>query len=526
MNTERGLVPKICGGDYELANFIVGEPTGSGDPRLASQLLLAEVQGVSALHSSLRVRGRAGAGEAGPEQGDYFHHNDWGRLFIPENASCVYIDLDHIELAIPEVRGALDHLAAMRAMFSITREAMDRVNDMLPEGQRLRVLLNNSDGNGNSYGTHLNFMLATHAFRQITMLRGEALLFLASFHASIMLLGQGKVGSEDGAPPVNYQWSQRADFCRHQLLAENTMHPDRPLVNTRNEPHAAWETGLSRLHVICHDNNLCPVACVIKVGLLSIILCMIEAGEMPEELLLADPPSASVRFSHDTGFSARVARMDGREATSLDILEGFVEAAQKFAADGRLEGIVPDWELILQLSAQTVGLLRARDYPALARRLDGFLKLALLKEAMRTHGLGWRSPGTKMLDHLYSSLDDDGLYWACARDGMVEQLVSDDAIEHFRHHPPADTRAAIRAKMLQLIPADAIRRVDWSSIFYELTDANDRRRFYTINMPDPAKGLDPASPLGRATTFQDFIGLMHPPPFKPGDAALSVTPAA
>jgi proteasome accessory factor A len=297
------------------------------------------------------------------------------------------------------------------------------------------------------------------------------------------------------------------------------MHPDRPLVNTRNEPHAAWKSGMSRLHVICHDNNLCPVACVIKVGLLSIILCMIEAGEMPEDLLLADPLGASVCFSHDTGFSAKVARMDGREATSLDMLEGFVEAAQKFAADGRLEGIVRDWELILRLSAETVGQLRARDYPALARRLDGFLKLALLKEAMQTHGLGWRSPGTKMLDHLYSSLDDDGLYWACARDGMVEQLVSDEAIEHFRHHPPADTRAATRAKLLQLIPADAIRRVDWGAILYELTDENNRRRFFSINMPDPAKCLDPASPLARATTFQDFVGLMHPLSSKAWNAA-------
>ncbi|MEQ2007408.1 MAG: proteasome accessory factor PafA2 family protein, partial [Limisphaerales bacterium] len=275
MKPESELIKKTTGGDFEITAFIEGDPTGTGSAPLAAQILLAQVKGIAALHSTLRVIREVKEGE-GPPPGGYYHTLDWGRVFLPTNGSSIYIDCDHLELAMAEVWGARQHYAAMRAMFLIVRDAMDRVNAALPPGQRLRVLLNNVDAHGNCFGTHLNFSCSTGAFHNIVRHEhGRHIQFLASWNATSMLLGQGRAGSEDGK--VSYQFSQRADFIDH-LLSENTQFPPgRPLVNARNEAHTGINSGMARLHDIVHDNNLCQTGAVLKVGLMEIVLCMIES---------------------------------------------------------------------------------------------------------------------------------------------------------------------------------------------------------------------------------------------------------
>jgi proteasome accessory factor A len=356
------------------------------------------------------------------------------------------------------------------------------------------------------------------------------LLFLASYQAvTVPLFGQGKVGADEGAPAVDYQLSQRADFCRYKLLCENTMHPHRPLVNTRDESHCG-HPDFRRLHVIAYDNSLAQVTCVLKVGLMQIALAMIEAGEMPDHLVLANPLEALVLLSHDPTLQVKAPRVTGGPVTAPEWFDLFVAAAHRFAADGKLEGIVPDWTLILRLAAETAGHLLKRHFPELARRLDSFLKLAVLQEAMKLHGLDWQSPAIRMLDQLYASLGDDGLFWQYEKAGLVETLVPEENIARFQHSAPADTRASIRAKLLELIPPAHLVAVDWGRVVFDMTDKDQKSRRVSISLTSPAEFLQPGSALARATSFDELTAIStsqssHPIHEAPREEAAENSPA-
>ncbi|HEY7443671.1 MAG TPA: proteasome accessory factor PafA2 family protein, partial [Vicinamibacterales bacterium] len=148
--TEAGRisVPKILGADVELGNFILGIAAPDGTGQSASRRLLRELQGVETGFASRNVQ-------------------DWGRKFLPTNGGCAYIDSDHLEIALPETFSAFDHVAYWRAMLTIVRRAMRHANDGLPEGCRLQVLVNCSDGQDNSYGSHVNVLLTRTAWDDI-----------------------------------------------------------------------------------------------------------------------------------------------------------------------------------------------------------------------------------------------------------------------------------------------------------------------------------------------------------------------
>ena len=147
---------------------------------------------------------------------------------------------------------------------------------------------------------------------------------------------------------------------------------------------------------------------------------------------------------------------------------------------------MPDAQRILELWGDTLGKLRARDYPALARRLDWVLKLQMLQRARQQRpDLDWSSPGIKHLDFMYGSLDEDGLYWTCEKNGLVDTLVTDDEIERFRTEPPPDTRAWTRAMLLRLAEPQQVERVDWDSITFSLKGDDYWRRESTVNLANP-----------------------------------------
>ena len=146
----RERVTKLCGGDIEVGNFITGTSGGGGTAPLASRLLLEQVRGFPT--------GRRGG------QGVAYDVQDWGRKFLPENGGCIYIDMDHLELALPEVLSAWDHVAAWHAMLRLARRAQEAANAELPSGRTLEVMVNNSDGQGNSYGSHCPDSLRMSSF--------------------------------------------------------------------------------------------------------------------------------------------------------------------------------------------------------------------------------------------------------------------------------------------------------------------------------------------------------------------------
>jgi proteasome accessory factor A len=488
-------VPKLCGADVEVGNFLLGSDSLHGTGSAASRALLREVPGAC---RESRSTGFCNCPACrGSSTRDFaYDPQDWGRRFLPANGGCVYIDLDHLELCLPEVQSAHDHLAAWHAMLRIARTALDAANAKLTGGKRIQVLVNNSDGQGHSYGSHLNFLVSRRTWDHIFGRKPHLLLYLAAYQASsIVLTGQGKVGAENGTPTVDYQISQRADFFE-TLTGEQTTH-HRPIVNSRDESLCGRLFSLSgtrsraeqyaRLHVIFYDSNLCHTAHVLKVGVMQIILALIESGRINPEMLLDDPLDAVQRWSHDPSLRCRMPLISGKQVTAVELQEMFFDEAQRFVARGGCTGIVPRAGEIIGLWHDTLQKLKVGDLDPLAGRLDWVLKRRIMEQALRQHPeLTWDSPPLKHLDHLYSSLDlAEGLYWAYERAGVTERLVSDGAIERFVHDAPEDTRAWTRSRLLRLAGTEAVDLVDWDSIRFRMRGQSYWPTYRSADLADP-----------------------------------------
>ena len=502
---ENGRTPIVCGADIELGNFVRGLDQRGGTGRGASRLLLREIQGYpgpkatalrvcecarcrsarKAVLAGTRVEASEGLGLA------LFDPRDWGRKFLPTNGGCAYIDMDHLELCLPEVTSAFDHVSAWHAMLAIARKAMLAANAKLPPDQSLQLLVNNSDGFGHSYGSHLNFLVTRRTWDNLFQRKMHYLLWLAAFQASsIVFSGQGKVGSENDAPHVNYQISQRADFFE-QLVSIQTTH-NRPLVNSRNEslcgPGGPKSGGdLARLHVIFFDNTLSHTACLLKVGVMQIVIAMIEAERVNLDLLLDDPVDAVHRWSHDPTLETRAHLAAGPDVTAVELQLLFLEEARTFVEDGGCEGIVPRASEIIELWADTLQKLWRRDWASLEGRLDWVLKLRLLEGVIaERRGLDWSSIELKHLDHAYANLDlNEGLYWACERSNRVERIASEEEIAFFETNPPNDTRAWTRAMLLRAVEPAAIIDVDWHQMEFAFRDQENRGQRLSLKMGHP-----------------------------------------
>ena len=500
-------VLKLCGADYEFQNFITHVVCPEGTGYEASRLLLREIDGYSGCNfGSARATSYGGgtdgdsaaaSRESSPDAGtkSAFYSQDYGRKFMP-NGMCFYVDLNHLEGCVAEVLSAYDHVASCHALFHHAHSAAQRANASLRGGHRIAVLANNSDGQGNSFGTHLNFLITRREWENLFHRKPHHQLCLATFQASLQVLtGQGKVGAENGREPVLYQISQRADYFEILTGLQTTF--NRPIVNSRDEPHcgsghaAARDpaaANLARLHCIFFDNNLCHVAAFLKIGCMQLYLAMLEAGRFNSTLVLDDAVEAVGRWSHDPGLRATAALISGEKMTAVDLQRRFFDEASRFVAEGRADGLVPDAPDIIELWGDTLEKLARRDFEALAPRLDWVLKQRILEEAMRRKGgLNWASPEIKYLDHQYSNLDPaQGLYWAYERSGYVQRLVSEGRIARFVQQAPEDTRAWTRGALLSLAGPEEIDGVDWDSIRFRLhDDTHWLPRYRTVRLSNP-----------------------------------------
>jgi proteasome accessory factor A len=485
---EAARPPLIIGSDSECGNFLLGLERHGGTAPEASRALLARFEGFP------RPSGRGAAGLAAPWSagghasslgyyerdasreegvGAGYDAQDWGRKYLASNGGCVYIDLNHLEICTPEVRSAWDFVAVLHAMFCLLQAAQQAANARLPRGCRTQVHLNNTDGMGSSYGSHLNFLITRRAWENLFSRKLHHLLWLASYMASsIVFTGQGKAGSENGEAPLPFQLSQRADFVMTLVGPQTTF--NRPLVNSRDEPLCGREErdGLARLHAIFFDQTLCHTSTLLKAGVMQILLAQAEAEHVDSRLILDDPIDALKRWSRDPSLAARARTAAGRNLTAVEMQMLFLENARRFAGRGGFEEVVPRAAEILDLWEDTLLKLRSGDMVALTRRLDWALKRSLLERALeRRPELTWESPQIKHLDQMYSSLDaGEGLYWAYERQGAVERVATPAQIEWFTTHPPEDTRAWTRAMLLRAADPQVVDDVGWDFIRFRFRD--------------------------------------------------------
>ncbi len=468
-------IPKVFGTETEYGISAVGAP--EFNPVLSSSILISTYAGSLRRirwdyeqESPLRdargfepIPGREGSDE------------DLGlaNVILP-NGARYYVDHAHPEYSTPECITPRELVIHDKAGERVLERSLDEVIRELPNGPRLAIYKNNSDGKGNSYGTHENYLVdrATPF--------GDIVRDLTPFFVSRQVFtGAGKVGSEapwDESSRQAYQLTQRADFFETEVGLETTL--KRPIINTRDEPHADPER-YRRLHVIIGDANMCEVATFLKIGTTAIVLKMIEDQFLPD-LTLRSPVASLHDVSRDITCTVPIPLADGRALSPVQLQWEYFEHAKKYVdrEDDTPENheVLTRWETVLS-ALETEPL-------SLHRQLDWVAKYRLLTAYRERDGLSWTDPKLRAIDLQYHDVRRDrGLYNRMAATGKVDRIATDEEIEEAVMEPPVDTRAYFRGRCISKFP-DAIAAASWDSLIVDIgTDALQR-----IPMREPLRG--------------------------------------
>ena len=387
------------------------------------------------------------------------------------NGARYYVDHAHPEYSCPEVTNARDLVIHEKAGERIVELSRREASMLLPAGAQLLIYKNNSDRKGNSYGSHENYLMDRRtSFKQIV----EHLM--PFFVTRQVFTGAGKVGSENRSHPCVYQLSQRADFFETEVALDTMV--KRPIINTRDEPHADREK-YRRLHVIVGDSNMSEYTIWLRNGVTALVLSMIEDGAIDRNLSLRDPVRAIKEVSHDPTCSKEVELERGGSRSAVQVQAEYLEMAQRYVAANpapELAELVGQWELVLAALE--------RDPMELATRIDWVIKQAMIERFMERKGLDWESPQVQMLDLQYHDLRRDrGLYYLLERQAQVERVVTDEEITRAIQEPPEDTRAYFRGRCLQRYGPEVFG-VNWDSISFGIGDEPIKR----VLMTEPLKG--------------------------------------
>ena len=392
------------------------------------------------------------------------------------NGARYYVDHAHPEYSSPECSNALELVLHDRAGELILRRSMEAANRLLPSGEEIVIYKNNSDGKGNSYGCHENYLIdRTVPFSRIVHELTPHLVTRQVY------TGAGKIGEElcHSAISPPFQLSQRADFFEEEVGLETTL--KRPIINTRDEPHADPQK-YRRLHVIVGDANLSEVATFLKAGVTCLVLAMIEDDFHPtRDLRLAKPVTAIRSVSRDTTLKTRVELDSGGELSALELQWELYDLARKYAAERGLEAlgneevarrVLDRWEAVL------TGL--ESDPQSLASQLDWVAKLRLVEAYKQRHGLSWDDPRLAGIDLQYHDLRPAKSLFARL---SMERLTSDEEVARATTAPPETTRAYFRGRCLERF-SSAIVAANWDSVVFDIGEDSLRR----VPMMEPLKG--------------------------------------
>jgi proteasome accessory factor PafA2 len=388
------------------------------------------------------------------------------------NGARLYVDHAHPEYSTPECYEPLEAALYDKAGEIVLARAAAAAQEILKPEQRILIHKNNSDGKGNSYGAHENYLVS----RSVPF--GDIVAHLTAFMVSRQVYtGSGKVGSENDRPPVEYQITQRADFFEEEVGLETTL--KRPIINTRDEPHA--EPGkYRRLHVIIGDANLCEVQTFLKLGATSLVLAALEAGALGEPILLDEPVEAVWRVSHDISLQNPLVLADGSTATPLELQWSYLERVKAYAEQAHL---LPEQSRVLAVWEEMLTDLE-RDPLVTADRLDWTAKLLLLREYADRHRLSWDDPKLRLVGLQYHDVDPArGLYHRLAAAGMVQCLFTADQVAAAAVAPPQRTRAYFRGQCVDKY-GDAIVAANWDSLVFDVGENSLKR----VPMMDPLRG--------------------------------------
>ncbi len=393
------------------------------------------------------------------------------------NGARLYVDHAHPEYSSPECRTPLEAVRFDAAGEVVLRRAQDFANDTLEPAQAITIYKNNSDGKGNSYGCHENYLVA-RSVEFADLVRA----LVPHFVSRQIVVGAGKVGAEGEsghlARPA-FQVSQRAEFFEEVVGLETTL--KRPIINTRDEPHGDAER-FRRLHVIIGDANLSQYATAVKLGATALLLAALEdQGLRGFPAAPRDPVRAVRTFAADPTIATAVDCVDGRTRTAWDFQDELWTLADRYVSEHGGGAVAEPDEVRFILDQWREMLDGVRDDPdAVADRVDWVAKKRIVDGYRERYGLGADDARLRAIDLQYHDLRPGRSL--AARVGL-RRLADDDAVESAILEPPASTRAYFRGQCVKRFPG-AIAAANWDSVVFDLGDGPLQR----VPMPDPLRG--------------------------------------
>ena len=435
----------------------------------------------------------------------------------------LYVDHAHPEYSSPEVTNPLDAVRWDRAG-QLVMLASVRALTGSPALPDVLLYKNNVDGKGATYGAHENYLV--HRAVPFADLAARLMPFLVTRQ---VFTGAGRVGVGQRGEQPGFQLSQRADYVEAEIGLETTLR--RPIVNTRDEPHAdpaRWR----RLHVIVGDATMLETATYLRAGTTSLVLWLIERGlsgsrrardalATVDALRLAHPVDAMHQVSHDLTLRRRLELADGRHLTALEIQRAYLDAVREAlvgqpdddhlpddhlpdestpddhapdeptragdrgpggggapcdAPDAQTRDVLARWESLLTRLAE--------DPARCAREVEWCAKLRLLDAMRRRENLGWDHPKLAAVDLQWSDVRPErGLYYRLEAAGAVERLLPDDAIAAAVRCPPGDTRAYFRGEAVRRFPGE-VAAASWDAVVFDVPGTPFLQR---VPMPDPSR---------------------------------------
>jgi Pup amidohydrolase len=394
---------------------------------------------------------------------------------ILTNGARLYVDHAHPEYSAPETTNPRSAVIWDKAGERVMAEAAARAATV-PGTSPIQLYKNNTDNKGASYGCHENYLMARATpFADIVR-------HLTPFFVSRQVVcGAGRVGQGADGRNEGFQISQRADFFEVEVGLETTL--KRPIINTRDEPHADPEK-YRRLHVIIGDANMSEISTFLKLGTTSLVLAMIEDKFLDTDLALEAPVAELRAISHDPACRHLATLRDGRRMTGVQLQMEYLERARKYTEDrfgtdvDELTADVLDrWESVLTRLAE--------DPMQTARELDWVAKLELLEGYRARDGLNWNHPRLQLVDLQYSDVRPErGLYNRLVARGRMHRLVTEAGVIAAVDNPPDDTRAYFRGRCLQKYP-DAVAAASWDSVIFDIPGHDSLQRVPTL---EPLRG--------------------------------------
>ncbi|GAA2436318.1 Pup--protein ligase [Streptomyces sp. NPDC059118] len=404
----------------------------------------------------------------------------WGRssnVFL-RNGARLYLDVgSHPEYATPECDNLTELVthdkAGERILEGLLVDAERRLHEEGIAGD-VYLFKNNTDSAGNSYGCHENYLVARHG--EFSRLADILIPFLVTRQ---LICGAGKVlQTPRGAV---YCVSQRAEHIWEGVSSATTR--SRPIINTRDEPHADAER-YRRLHVIVGDSNMSETTMLLKVGATDLVLRMIEAGTVMRDLTLENPIRAIREVSHDTTGQRKVRLASGREASAIEVQREYYEKAVDFVdRRGIRTGTVAQ---VLELWGRTLDAIEAEDLDRIETEIDWVMKYKLIERYRAKHNMTMSHPRVAQIDLAYHDIHRRrGLYYLLERKGQAARVCNDLKIFEGKSVPPQTTRARLRGDFIRR--AQEQRRdftVDW--VHLKLNDQAQR----TVLCKDPFRSVD------------------------------------